>query len=80
MSQPKYIPVDGFAGYAPGFPGVAQMVADLDDLFVGAPSRRPRRQRRPSSFRSLISAVRRLITYRRLAASGIAAIIMAVAA
>ena len=77
MSQPKYIPMDGSAGYAPGFPGVAHMVADLDDLFVGAPSRRPRRS---SAFRSLISAVRRRITYRRLAASGIAAIIMAVAA
>jgi hypothetical protein len=80
MSKPEYIPLDGFAGYAPGFPGVAHMVADLDDLFIGAPSRRPRRQRRPSWFRRLISAVRQMITYRRLAAGGIAAVIMAVAA
>ena len=77
MSQAKSTPLDGFAGYGPGFPGVAHMVADLDDLFVGVPLRRIGR---PSAFRRVISALRRLITYRRLAASGIAALVMAVAA
>lgn len=77
MSQTNNSLVDVFADFAPGFPGVAHMVADLDDLFIGTPLPR---LRRASLFRRMKAAISRVVMYRRLAASGVIAIVMAVAA
>jgi hypothetical protein len=63
---------------AADFPQVAHIVADLDDLALGAPFLR---NRGPSVFRRLRAALRRPLAFRRMAvASAMAAAVMAVSA
>ena len=74
MSIRKHRSRGELAAYPADFPGVAHIVADLDDLLIAA----PRRIRRPSMIRRGVrSLMRRLIAYRRVVAL---AVVMAVAA
>ena len=71
----------GFLGYEVDFPGVAHIVADLDDLSIIAPiALRPRRLAGASAFRRMASAMRAILRQRRVASlAAVAAVAMAVA-